>query len=309
MPRAIRSASLTLILAAASVCSLASAQIQLPEPELKSPDELPPIPEVRELLATVNGIPIYADEMEPLPVAKNARVEEPGSEGFERWLDATRRGNLQNRVVQLIEVRVVEENAIAPTEDEINALRAFRSAMEEKRLADLTTMRDGLEIEVTQQRQNGNEPPDEVLLELRRLRQEVSLAEKAKRNRETTDPDAMRRMGIAQRRFAERTVTSWKFTKFIHDKYGGKVLMMGTNAEPIEAYLLLFEEEEQAGRLKFETEWARSAVIGAFESVRPQLVEPTGDTFARPWWDVPLPGAAPAPPPPPQPTPAPANGG
>lgn len=299
MPRALRSTSLILVAAATSLGSLALAQQQLPEPEIRSPDELPPIPEVRELLATVNDTPIYADEMEPLPVAKEARVEEPGSEGFERWLDATRRGNLQNRVVQLIEYRIVQENGISPTEDEINALRAFRSSMEDKRLADLIVMRDGLEIEVTQQRQNGHEPPDPVLIELRRLRQEVALAEKAKRNREPTDRDAARRMGIAQRRWAEQTVTSWKFTKFIHDKYGGKVLMIGTNPEPIEAYLLLFEEEMQAGRLKFETDWARNAVVGAFEATRPQLVEPAADAYARPWWDMPLPGAAPAPTPPP----------
>src|SRR6218665_3699670 len=116
MLRVLRAASWAFVLGATSVTAL--AQQTLPEPEIKSPDELPPIPEVRELLATVNGTPIFADEMEPLQIAKDERVEEPGSEGFERWLEYTRRGNLQHRVIQLIEARYTEEAGLLPTEQE-----------------------------------------------------------------------------------------------------------------------------------------------------------------------------------------------
>jgi len=290
MPRSIRAVSSAVMIGSAiALCAAVHGQQQLPEPELRSPDELPPIPDVRELLATVNEVPIYADELEPLPVAKEKRVEEPGSEGFERWLNATRQGNLQHRVVQLIQARVAEENGLGPTEPEIASLLAFRAAQEDKLLADLTAMRDGLENEVTLQRQNGVEPPDQVLVELRRLRQEVGRAEQSKRMRERTDRDAVHRMQIAQRRFAEQTVTSWKFTQFIFQKYGGKVYIVGTSVQPIDAYLALFQEEMDAGRLTFETEWAKDAVIGAFESLRPQLIEPAGDTFAKPWWEMPVP--------------------
>lgn len=260
----------------------------------RAPDEVPPIPEIRELLATVDEVPVYADEIEPLPVAKNARVEEPGSLGFERWLDSTRKANLQSRVIQLLQARICEENGIVATEEEIEAVREFRTRQQKLRLEERVAMRDGLEYEVNMTRSKGQEPPDEVLLELRRLRTEVALLEKTLRGREPKTRDAQRSMELGERQFADTAIRSWKFTRLLHEKYGGKVLRMGPNSEPIEAYLLLFQEEQEAERLAFETEWARDAVIGAFESTVPQLVDPLPDAFVIPWWnsDLPADGSA-----------------
>ena len=277
-------------------CPVASAQQSGvgPADTPRAPDEVPPIPEVRELLATVDETPVYADEIEPLPVAKNARVEEPGSIGFERWLDATRRANLQSRVIQLLQARICEEHGIVSTEEEIIAVREFRDRQQELRLEERVAMRDGLEHEVNMSRANGKEPPDEVLLELRRLRSEVALLEKTLRGREPKSRDAQRSAELGERQFADTAIRSWKFTRLLHEKYGGKVLRMGPNSEPVEAYLRLFQEEEEAERLVFETEWARNAVIGAFESTVPQLVDPLPDAFVIPWWNSDLPADAPA---------------
>jgi hypothetical protein len=260
-----------------------------PTDKPRYPDSPVPIPDVRELLATVDDTPIYADELEPIDSAKQARVEAPGSAGFERWLDATRRGNLQHRVVQLIQARIVEETGLVPTEEEILAVRAFRKRQQERRLVELMAIRDSMEHEVNSTRAAGAEPPDETLLELRRLRNEVAQIEKVLRGREPNSREAQRSLEIAERQFAADAVRAWKFTKQLHEKYGGKVLPMGPSVEPVEAYLLLFAEEQEAGRLTFATDWAREAVIGAFESARPQLVDPLPDAFAVPWWNSDLP--------------------
>ena len=258
----------------------------------RAPDEVPPIPEVRELLVTVGDTPVYADEIEPLPVAKNARVEEPGSIGFERWLNNTRKANLQSRVIQLLQARICEEQGIVSTEDEIIAVREFRDRQQQRRLEEGIAMRDGLEHEVNMARANGQEPPDEVLLELRRLRTEVAMIEKTLLGREPKSRDAQRSLELGERQFADTAIRSWKFTRLLHEKYGGKVLRMGPNSEPVEAYIRLFQEEQEADRLVFETDWARTAVIGAFESTVPQLVDPLPDAFEVPWWNSDLPADA-----------------
>jgi hypothetical protein len=250
----------------------------------RHPDAPVPIPDVRVLLATVNGTPIYADEIEPIDAAKQARPEDPGSTGFETWLNATRRNNLQHRIMALLQARAAEEAGLVPTEAEILAVREFRARQQQARLAELVAMRDGMEREVNVTRAGGAEPPDEVLLELRRLRNEVALMEKVLAGRQPRSRDAQVALEAAERQFASDAVRSWKFTKYLHEKYGGKVLPMGPFVEPVEAYLLLFAEEQEAGRLAFETDWARNSVIGAFESTRPQLVEPLPDAFAVPWW-------------------------
>lgn len=292
MSRAVRAACVSLALA--SVCGLAFGQ--QPMPEVRYPDELPPVPEVRELLAVVNGTDVYADEIEPLPSAKEARVEAPGSDGFNRWLDGARRANFQHRVIQLLQVRFVEEQGLLPTEDEIRAVREFRTRQQERRLAELILLRDGVEREVNLSRVNGVEPPDAVLEELRRLRGEVGAMEKLIAGRQPRSRDSERAMEIAERQFAERAVESWKFTRMLHEKYGGKVLQLGATAEPVEAYLRLFEEEQSAGRLRFETEWAKQAVVGAFQSLEPRLVEPLPDAFTVPWWLSDVKSDTPAPP-------------
>ncbi len=296
MPRSFRGGLLVVVIGIACCGSAATAQQDAigPSDAPRAPDAVPPIPEVRELLATVNGTPIYADEIEPLPVAKEARPESPGSTGFERWLDATRRNSLQHRVAQLIQVRVVEEAGIAPSEAEIQAVRDFRHEQQQKRLEDLIRMRDSVEREVNLARVDGHEPPDEVLVQLRNLRQETALLEKTLKGRQPKDRDSARALEIAERKFAEDAVRSWKFTQLIFQKYGGKVLPMGGTIQPVEAYLQLFAEEQDAGRLKFETEWARASVIDAFEATRPQLVDAPPGAFQRPWWEAAPAAATPA---------------
>jgi len=178
--------------------------------------------------------------------------------------------------------RFVEQNALAPTEAEVESLAGYLRRTMERERQEWQSRRDELRAEIGDQDNLVDQSLVEKREELARLDElltMMSMSEIGKpQGKQARESELM-----AARPF----VRWWKINKALYDKYGGRVAFQQAGLEPIDAWRAFLKEQEAAGAFRFADDATRDAFWAYWnDDSRHHFLpeDPDAKHFDVPWW-------------------------
>ncbi len=233
-----------------------------------------PIAGSAEIVAEVYGNPIDSSELEP-PASLSERIKATGSVDYEAWTTGYKRG----KFVGLLMGRVREERTrnaeYAPTAEEVEAV--VRLQVE----AGGGEAKGHAERAVAAEHVTGEEPSPDL----------EKTEQQGEPTRASTEQDALPAETSTQARDnAAAQIAAWKLRRSLYAQYGGRVVVQGTDYEPVDAYKRCLEDLVAAGDIAIRD----PAYAGVLNDLDRYLTtrrnfatdEDAKNYFASPWWET-----------------------
>lgn len=202
--------------------------------------------EFDQVVAEIAGEEVVFEQLLPSKESREARAERLSKRAYSRWIFRYAASSLRLRALRTFRAQLREELGIEPSNDQIES---FIYSMN---LAD-TRERDEVRKKIAQLEQELEDvKPNsatyaKIIADLGALRERLALL---KANKEFRDAHPDLHAGL-DKKVAHRALTIWLIDRELYLRYGGRVAFRYAGPEPIDAYIALLKERQEAGELAF----------------------------------------------------------